>query len=82
MDQRKVIDLVEQFRVERGQAVLEKLTGLILSGCQDPEVLRNTGLSAMYWFVNVVADAQKEEVITVLIDSGYPEAGELVRGST
>ena len=81
MEQHRVIELVEQFRVERGQAVLEQLVGLIASGCQDQQKLRNCGLTAMYWFANVVADDQKEQAAAMLEEAGYPEAASLVRAS-
>jgi len=81
MDQRRVMELVERFRVERGQATLAQLIALIKFGCNDIETLRQAGLTSMYWFANVVADDERETIATVLDENNYTDASTLVRGA-
>lgn len=82
MDQRRVMELVERFRVERGLDTLAQLVALIRGGCTDQETLRKTGIAAMYWFANLVADDQKELCALYLEENGYPDLAVSIRGLT
>lgn len=79
MDQRRVIELVEQFRTERGQDTLAQLVGLIQAGCTNQDTLRQVGLSSMYWFANLVADDERETIVQFLEANDHTDAANLVR---
>ena len=81
MDQRRVIELVEQFRAERGEAVLEQLVAALMAGVQDRGILARIGLNDLYWLVNLAADGQKAADVELAEQMGQPDVAAAIRSS-